>query len=69
MNLKFYTNVAKGLKQRVTKFLCLIHAFVEVTREKLIGGKGAFCKPPCPAPTSYHPEYYIRIISDRGTNR
>ena len=37
-NLKFYTNVAKGLKLKVGKFLGLIHTFAEVTEEKLVGG-------------------------------
>ena len=36
-NLKFYTNVAKGLKLKVEKFLGLILTFVEVTGEKLVG--------------------------------
>ena len=45
-NLKFYTSVAKGLKLRVRKFWGLIHNFVEVTREKLVGGE-AFCST-CP---------------------
>ena len=38
MILKFYTNVAKGLKLKVRKFLGLIPKFVEVTGEKLVGG-------------------------------
>ena len=33
-----YTSVAKGLKLKVRKFLRLISMFVEVTREKLVGG-------------------------------
>ena len=37
-NLKFYTSVAKGLKLKVRKFSRLILMFVEVTREKLVGG-------------------------------
>ena len=45
-NLKFYTSVAKGLKLRVRKFWGLIHNFVEVTQEKLVGGE-AFCST-CP---------------------
>ena len=36
-NLKFYTSVAKELKQKVRKFWGLIPAFVEVTGEKLVG--------------------------------
>ena len=53
MTLKFYTSVAKGLKQlkrfkrfkglKVKKFLGLIPTFVEVTREKLV--KGIFATP------------------------
>ena len=39
-NLKFYTSVGKGLKLKVTKFSELIHTFVEVTGEKLVGGGG-----------------------------
>ena len=39
--MKFDTNAAKGLKYR--KFWGLILSFVEVTVEKLIGGRGAFC--------------------------
>ena len=38
MALEFYTSVAKGLKQKVTKFWGLITTFVEVTGEKLVGG-------------------------------
>ena len=34
-NLKFYTNVAKGLRLKVRKFLRLIPMIVEVTGEKL----------------------------------
>ena len=37
-NLKFYINVAKGLKLKVWKFLWLNPTFVEVTEEKLVGG-------------------------------
>ena len=37
-NLKFYTDVAKGLKLKVRKFWGLIPMFLEVTREKLVGG-------------------------------
>ena len=44
--LRFYTNVAKGLKLKVRKFLGLILTFVEVTGEKLVLGEGAFCRPP-----------------------
>ena len=36
-NLKFYTSVAKGLKQKVRKFLGLILTIVEVTGKKLAG--------------------------------
>ena len=49
-NLKFYTNVAKGLKLKVIKFLGLILTFVEFTGKKLVGGLFA---PPPPPP---HPE-------------
>ena len=38
MVLKFYTYVEKGSKLKVIKFLRLIPAFVEVTKEKLIEG-------------------------------
>ena len=38
-NLKFYTSVAKGIKQKVRKFRGLIPTFVEVTGEKLLEGK------------------------------
>ena len=34
-NLKFYTNVAKGLRLKVRQFLGLIPTIVEVTGEKL----------------------------------
>ena len=37
-NLKFYTTVTKELKVKVSKFLELVPTFVEVTREKLVGG-------------------------------
>ena len=37
-NLKFYTSLSKGLKLKVRKFWGLIPTFVEVTREKLVGG-------------------------------
>ena len=35
---KFDTNVVKGLKLKVIKFLGLILTFAEVTGEKLVGG-------------------------------
>ena len=35
---KFYNNVAKGLKLKVKKFCWLIPMFVEVIKEKLVGG-------------------------------
>ena len=38
MDLKFYISVAKELKVKVRKFLGLIPTFVEVTREKHVGG-------------------------------
>ena len=44
MALKFYTSVEKGLKLKFRKFWVLIITFVEVTREKLVGGP--FCPPP-----------------------
>ena len=47
MALKFYTSVAKWLKLKERKFLGLIHAFVEITRKKLVGWP--FCNP--------HPEW------------
>ena len=37
MALRFYTSVAKGLKIKVIKLWELIHAFVKVTVEKLVG--------------------------------
>ena len=39
MALKFYTNLAKGFKLKVIKSCRLIPTFVEVTREKLVGGE------------------------------
>ena len=44
MALKFYTSMAKGLKLKIDKFWGLTLAFVEVTREKLVGG--LFGSPP-----------------------
>ena len=41
MALKFYTIMAKGLKLKVRKFFGLIPTFVEVTGEKLVGGRFA----------------------------
>ena len=38
MTLKFYTSVKKGLKLKVRKFWRLIPMFLEITREKLVGG-------------------------------
>ena len=38
MTLKFYINVAQGLKVKVRKFWGLIPTFVEVTGKKLVGG-------------------------------
>ena len=38
-NLKFYSSVAKELKLKVRKFWGLIPTFVEVTGEKLVGGR------------------------------
>ena len=43
--LKFYTNVAKGLKLKVRKFWGLIPTFEEITGEKPVGGR-AFCPHP-----------------------
>ena len=40
MTLKFYTSVAKGSKLKVRKFCGLSPTFVEVTGEKLVGGRG-----------------------------
>ena len=43
---KFYNSVTKELKKKTESFQGLIHTFVEVTREKLLGGgvqEGAFC--------------------------
>ena len=37
-NLKFYTNVAKGLKLKVKKFLGLIPTLIEVKGKKLVVG-------------------------------
>ena len=39
INLKFYTNVAKGLKLKVKKLWGLAPTFVEITGEKLVGGR------------------------------
>ena len=47
-DLKFYTSMTKGLKQKVRKFWGLIPTFVEVTEEKLVGG--GFLSPPPPIP-------------------
>ena len=45
-SLKFYNSVAKRLKLKVRKVLGLIHTFVEVTGEELLGeGGGAFWSP------------------------
>ena len=44
-DLKFYTNMAKGLKLKGRKFWGLIPTFVEVTGEKLIG-EDLFALPP-----------------------
>ena len=38
MGLKWHTNVVKGLEIKVRKVWGLIHTFVEVTGEKLVGG-------------------------------
>ena len=38
MTLKLYTDVRKGLKLKVRKFWELIPTFVEVIKEKLVGG-------------------------------
>ena len=40
MTLKFNISVAKGFKIKVSIFLGLVHTFVEVAGEKLVGGKG-----------------------------
>ena len=39
MALKFHTIVAKGFKLQVRKSCMLIPTFVEVAREKLVGGE------------------------------
>ena len=41
MALKFYTSMTKGLKLKVRKFWGIISTFIEVRREKLVGGRGA----------------------------
>ena len=41
MALTFYLSVAKELNVKVRKFLGLIPTFLEVTGEKLVGGKKA----------------------------
>ena len=38
MHLKFYISVTKVLKPKVRKFWGLIHTFVDVTGENLVGG-------------------------------
>ena len=50
-NFKVYTSVAKGLKLKVRKFWGPIRTFVEVTGEKLVGGKGAFLHIRLPLPS------------------
>ena len=42
MDLKFYTSVSKGLKQKVRKFKGLVPTIAEVTEEKLVGRWGLF---------------------------
>ena len=44
--MKFYKSVTKGLKLKVRKFWGLVPAFVEVTKGKLVGGRGAFSPSP-----------------------
>ena len=39
-NLTFYNSVAKGLKLKARRFWEIIPAFVEVTKEKLVVGRG-----------------------------
>ena len=46
MALNFYARVAKGLKLKVRKFWWITLMFVEVKREKLVGG--LFDSPPLP---------------------
>ena len=46
MALNFYARVAKGLKLKVRKFWWITLMFVEVKREKLVGG--LFDSPPPP---------------------
>ena len=54
MTLKFYTNVAKGLKIKVRKLLGLFPTFEEVTGENRIGEP---FYPPTPSPPPpRHPE-------------
>ena len=48
MDLKFYTRVAKRLKVKPKKFSGLIHTFLKVTGEKLVGGGGHFAPLPSP---------------------
>ena len=50
-NLKFYTNVAKGLKLKVKKFLGLIPTLIEVKGKKLV--VGPFWVPPSLTPILY----------------
>ena len=39
INLKFRSSLEKWLKLKVRKFWELIHTFVEITGEKLVGGR------------------------------
>ena len=43
--MKFYNNVAKGLKLKIRKVCGLIPTFVKVTGEKLVGGGGFLATP------------------------
>ena len=63
MALKFYTSVAKGLKLKVRKFWGLIPTFVEVTREKLVGGSFCFAQIFLPL----HPSPHTHPILNRVT--
>ena len=49
MTLKFYTKVAMGLKLKLSEIFGLIPTFVEVTEQKLVGGRrdGDFLISPC----------------------
>ena len=64
MAFKFYTSVAKELRLKFIMFSELIPTFVEVTREKLVGGSFWTLPPPPIVNMVKREEKILLVLSD-----